>query len=86
MPNLTISLPPELYERMKKHPEIRWSVVIRRFLEEYIRRLEGEEEEKISELARRLNIEGVIDEIPDESAVDFAKEMVDKRAKKALRY
>ena len=86
MPNLTISLPPELYERIKKHPEIRWSVVIRRFLEEYIRRLEGKEEEKIFELARRLDIEDIVDEIPDESALDFAEEMVDKRAKRALRY
>ena len=34
MPNLTISIPEDVYDKMKKHPEIRWSVVIGRFLRE----------------------------------------------------
>lgn len=32
MANLTLSLPDDLYEEMKKHPEIRWSEVTRQAL------------------------------------------------------
>jgi predicted CopG family antitoxin len=32
MTNLTLSVPDELYEEMKKHPEIRWSEVARQAL------------------------------------------------------
>ena len=30
MPNLTLSIPEELHEKMKKHSEIRWSEVVRK--------------------------------------------------------
>jgi len=43
MTNLTLSIPDDLYEEMKKHPEIRWSEVarqaVRRKLED-LRRLD----------------------------------------------
>ena len=32
MANLTLSVPDDLYEEMKKHPEIRWSEVARQAL------------------------------------------------------
>lgn len=32
MTNLTLSVPDDLYEEMKKHPEIRWSEVARQAL------------------------------------------------------
>lgn len=32
MANLTLSVPDDLYEKMKKHPEIRWSEVARQAL------------------------------------------------------
>ncbi len=32
MANLTLSVPDELYEELKKHPEIRWSEVARQAL------------------------------------------------------
>jgi hypothetical protein len=32
MANLTLSIPDDLYEEMKKHPEIRWSEVARQSL------------------------------------------------------
>ncbi len=32
MTNLTLSVPEDLYEEMKKHPEIRWSEVARQAL------------------------------------------------------
>ncbi len=44
MANLTLSVPDELYEELKKHPEIRWSEVARQALAkkvEDLRRLDA---------------------------------------------
>jgi predicted GIY-YIG superfamily endonuclease len=40
MPNVTLSVPEDLHRRMKEHPEVKWSEVIRRVLAEKIRDLE----------------------------------------------
>jgi len=40
MVNMTLSIPPELHERMKKLSEIRWSEIARRAIEERINDLE----------------------------------------------
>ncbi|WP_048053085.1 hypothetical protein [Pyrococcus horikoshii] len=40
MPNMTISVPDDLYEIMKKHREIKWSEIARRAMWEYARKLE----------------------------------------------
>ncbi len=42
MPNITLSLPPDLYRRMKKHPEIKWSEVVRKAIAEYLAKIEAE--------------------------------------------
>lgn len=39
-PNLTLTVPEELHRRMKRHPEVRWSEVVRRVIAEKIRDLE----------------------------------------------
>jgi len=40
MPNITLSVPQELYEIMKKHKEIKWSEIARKALWEYANKLE----------------------------------------------
>jgi exonuclease VII small subunit len=40
MVNLTVSIPEELYNRMKKYSEVKWSEVVRKALIEYVGRLE----------------------------------------------
>ena len=39
MPNITLSLPKEMFEIVKKHSEIRWSEIARQAFEQYIARL-----------------------------------------------
>ncbi len=67
MANLTLSVPDDLYEEMKRHPEIRWSEVARQALArklEDLRRLDAllrESElrdEDVQELGRKVK-EGV---------------------------
>lgn len=40
MPNITLSVPEELHEKMKEHTEIRWSEVVRIALQKRIADLE----------------------------------------------
>jgi len=40
MTNMTISIPSELYEKMKKHAEIKWSEVVRKSIADYINKIE----------------------------------------------
>ena len=40
MPNIFLTVPPELHRKMKARPEIKWSEVVRRLLAERIRDLE----------------------------------------------
>ncbi|MCD6513700.1 MAG: hypothetical protein J7L07_02135 [Candidatus Odinarchaeota archaeon] len=80
MPNITLSLPDELYKRLKRYPEIKWSVVIRRYLEEYLRRLEYREEAKTEDILEELSgLRKELEEISDEVAISFAVEAVRKR-------
>ncbi len=41
MPNVTLSVPDELYRKMKKRADVRWSEVARRAIVEQLERLEG---------------------------------------------
>ncbi len=41
MPNVTLSVPEEIYRKMKKRSDVRWSEVARRAIAEQLERLEG---------------------------------------------
>ncbi|TLZ69732.1 MAG: DUF4256 domain-containing protein [Methanobacteriota archaeon] len=41
MPNITLSLPEDLHRKMRRHPEVKWSEVVRRILADKIRALEA---------------------------------------------
>ncbi len=40
MTNITLSMPNDVYMKMRMHKEIRWSEVVRRAIIEYIKKLE----------------------------------------------
>ena len=40
MANITLSLPEELYQKLKNHPEIRWSEIARKAIQQYLDELE----------------------------------------------
>jgi hypothetical protein len=40
MVNVTVSIPQELYDKMKKYSEVKWSEVVRKALTDYVGRLE----------------------------------------------
>ena len=70
MVNITISIPQELYDKMKKYSEVRWSEVVRKALTEYVGRLEKVEggvvpSEKLADMLKDSNL--------DISCVDLEK-------------
>ncbi|WP_456369431.1 hypothetical protein [Geoglobus sp.] len=40
MPNITLSIPDDVYKKMKKYSEIRWSEVVRKAIVDYLGKLE----------------------------------------------
>ena len=40
MPNITLSIPEDLYKLIKNHPEIKWSQVARKAIWNYAKKLE----------------------------------------------
>ena len=40
MPNMTLSIPEELYRVIKNHPEVKWSHVARKAMWDYAKKLE----------------------------------------------
>ena len=40
MANITLSLTEELYQKLKEHPEIRWSEIARKAIQQYLDELE----------------------------------------------
>lgn len=39
MPNVTVSIPEDLKEEMRRHEEVNWSAVIRRAVQDHLRKL-----------------------------------------------
>ena len=76
MPNITLAVPADLHRKMRAHPEIKWSEVVRRVLAQRIRDLE-----RMDALTRRstLKVED-IDEIDH-----LIKEGLRQRYEKARR-
>jgi len=74
MVNITVSIPEDLYNKMKKYSEVKWSEVVRKALVEYIGRLEVMERGVVSsdDLARMLRESNLdVSSIGLEKALDF---------------
>ncbi|MBI2653517.1 hypothetical protein HYX02_01770 [Candidatus Woesearchaeota archaeon] len=71
MPNVTLSIPEALHEKMKKHSEIRWSEVVRKTISEKI-----EDLELMEKLSKRSKLtQADVDEIAHKINRDVFKEL-----------
>jgi len=71
MPNITLSIPEEVYRKMKKYSEVKWSEVARKAIMEYLRKLE-----------RTVSSEELLEELGE----DFARELREISLEKAANY
>jgi hypothetical protein len=85
MPDITLSIPEELYKKMKEHRGIGWTEVIRNAVMDYIHRLEeGKLEVTTEELLEVLGseFEKDLSEISFEEAEGLYEKMRDKEWKR----
>jgi len=69
--DFTVRIPRSLMEKMKRYSEINWSEVVRKSIEEYIRRLEeGRTEVPAEEVVEELLRRGVSEEDLEQHSVD----------------
>ena len=81
MPNLTVSIPPEVHRKMKLHPEVKWSEVVRRAISSYLEELT--EVVNASDLLKIAEGVGInIDEIPTGKAIEYSRKMRDLKWKR----
>jgi len=71
MPNMTLSLPEELHNRIKKMPEIKWSEVARRAIEERINDLEVMNKIASKSKLTRIDVEEISKKIKRSAAKKF---------------
>ncbi len=70
MVNITLSVPGDLHKRMARHPEIKWTEVIRKKLDEYLDSLEEVDEISSASLRQKYKME--IEEITEKD-ISFAE-------------
>jgi hypothetical protein len=77
MVNITVSIPPQLCEKMKRHSEVKWSEVVRKALASYVDRLDIVEGGVVpmKKLAEQFQNSGVdISSIDLEKAIKYYEE------------
>jgi metal-responsive CopG/Arc/MetJ family transcriptional regulator len=85
MPNITLSLPDDIYKKMKKYSEIKWSEVVRKAIADYIKKLEESRMEiTTGELLDDLgnDFKKSLDELEFEKAVEGYEKMRDAEWKR----
>ena len=76
MPNITFSVSIELYKRMKKYPEIKWSTLYRRMIKNYLDKLEQPNIRSISEIREELRKKNItLEDIPLDKAIETFRKM-----------
>jgi len=78
MPNITFSVPDDLYERLKRFPENKWSTLYREAIERYLERFENPEVIGIAELKSKLTQKGItMDDLTHEQVIENYKKIKD---------
>jgi len=76
MTNITVSVPEDLYRRMKEHPEVKWSEVVRRAIKEYLEKMKTTEVRDTATLLPIVKETGVaLEKISVELAVQHFERM-----------
>ena len=57
MTNITFSVDDDLHKKMKEHPEIKWDIIFRQSIIEYLEKVDKREIVPINEFRKRLEPE-----------------------------
>ena len=87
MTNITFSVDDDLHKKMKTHPEIKWTEILRNAIVNYLKKIEEPDVITVEELRKNLDIETLqmIDGLNESEEIAFyekAKKMEKERTKK----
>lgn len=73
MANITLSVDDNLHKKMKSHPEIKWTEIIRRAIIDYLAKLDEPDVISMEELRNQLSKETlqIIDNLDEEKEIEF---------------
>lgn len=78
MAHITLSVPDELYDEMKKHPEVKWTEIARTAIADYLNQLQGTSNSKeilaLLPLESRLKLKS----LTEREAAKFFGKVVEK--------
>ncbi len=76
MTNITFSVDQDLHRKMKNHPEIKWSEILRRAIIDYLTKIEEPSQISVKDLRNQLDPELLqrIDNMDPEYAGEFYKQ------------
>ncbi len=87
MTNITFSVDKELHKKMKEHPEIKWSEILRQAIVEYLKKIDHKEQITVGDLRKQLDKETLdqIDSLDVEKEIEFFKKTKEMEAQRLKR-
>ncbi len=87
MTNITFSVDDELHKKMKEHPEIKWTEILRRFIANYLKKVKEIDILSFNDFRKRLDPEiqkkiGELNEQDETSFYEEAKKIEEERLKR----
>ncbi len=79
---MTLSIPQDVYDLMKKHPEVKWTQVVREGIRRYAEELEGET--TMARIRQQIDpkVLAAIPDVSKEEAKEWVRKMREKEWKK----
>ncbi len=76
MTNITFSVDDDLHKKMKEHPEIKWTEILRQSIAKYLKKVEEIDVLSINDFRKRLDpeIQKKIKELNEQDEIPFYKE------------
>lgn len=79
MTNITFSVDEKLHKKMKAHPEIKWTEILRRAIIAYLEKIETPNQISVEELRNQLDNEtlDILDNLDTEKEIEYYKKIKD---------
>ncbi|MHA1281388.1 MAG: hypothetical protein ACTSVV_06215 [Promethearchaeota archaeon] len=89
MANITFSVDDNLHRKMKEHPEIKWTEILRRAIIDYLRKIEEIDIISMKDFRNKFepDILRILDELDEKKEIEFTekvKKLDDERFQKII--
>jgi hypothetical protein len=88
MTNITFSVDDDLHKKMKEHPEIKWTEILRQSIINYLKKVEEIDEISIEDFKSRLEPDLVekIDKLEEQKEKEYYDEIKKKEMERLARF